>query len=32
VLTLLDNGIGMTADIIPTIFDMFVQAERSLDR
>jgi two-component system, chemotaxis family, CheB/CheR fusion protein len=31
-LTLIDNGIGMTADIIPAIFDIFVQAERSLDR
>jgi two-component system CheB/CheR fusion protein len=31
-LTLIDNGIGMTADFIPTIFDIFVQAERSLDR
>jgi two-component system CheB/CheR fusion protein len=31
-LTLIDNGIGMTADLIPTIFDIFVQAERSLDR
>jgi two-component system CheB/CheR fusion protein len=31
-LTLVDNGIGMTAEFIPTIFDIFVQAERSLDR
>ena len=31
-LTLADNGIGMSADLIPTIFDIFVQAERSLDR
>jgi two-component system, chemotaxis family, CheB/CheR fusion protein len=31
-LTLIDNGIGMKVDIIPTIFDIFVQAERSLDR
>jgi two-component system CheB/CheR fusion protein len=31
-LTRVENGIGMTADLIPTIFDIFVQAERSLDR
>nr|WP_284506331.1 chemotaxis protein CheB [Caballeronia sp. INDeC2] len=31
-LTLKDNGIGMTADFLPTIFTIFVQAERSLDR
>jgi two-component system, chemotaxis family, CheB/CheR fusion protein len=31
-LTVVDNGIGMVAELIPTIFDIFVQAERSLDR
>lgn len=31
-LTVVDSGIGMTAELIPTIFDIFVQAERSLDR
>ncbi|GJH12847.1 hypothetical protein CBA19CS11_28435 [Caballeronia novacaledonica] len=32
VLTVTDNGIGMTAEFLPTIFTIFVQAERSLDR
>lgn len=32
VLSVVDNGIGMAADLIPTIFEIFVQAERSLDR
>ncbi|MCC8397688.1 response regulator [Paraburkholderia sp. MMS20-SJTR3] len=32
VLTVTDNGIGMTADFLPTIFTLFVQAERPLDR
>ncbi|UEP33003.1 CheR family methyltransferase [Burkholderia sp. B21-007] len=32
VLTIADNGIGMAADFLPTIFTIFVQAERSLDR
>src|SRR5471030_826696 len=31
-LTVVDDGIGMVAEFIPTIFDIFVQAERSLDR
>ncbi|MGI4857339.1 MAG: ATP-binding protein [Janthinobacterium lividum] len=31
-LTVSDNGIGMTADLLTTAFDIFVQAERSLDR
>ncbi|MEZ0606025.1 ATP-binding protein [Paraburkholderia sp. IW21] len=31
-LTFEDNGIGMAADFLPTIFTIFVQAERSLDR
>jgi len=32
VLTVADNGIGMTAEFIPTIFRLFVQAERTTDR
>ena len=32
VLTFADNGIGMSAEFLPTIFTIFVQAERSLDR
>jgi len=31
-LAVADDGIGMVAEFIPTIFDIFVQAERSLDR
>jgi CheY-like chemotaxis protein len=27
-----DSGIGMTPELIPTVFDLFVQGERSLDR
>ena len=27
-----DNGIGISAEILPQIFDLFVQAERGLDR
>ena len=27
-----DSGIGMTAELIPRVFDLFVQGERSLDR
>ncbi|MES2355694.1 MAG: ATP-binding protein [Pseudomonadota bacterium] len=27
-----DNGIGVPADILPSIFDLFTQADRSLDR
>ena len=27
-----DNGIGIPAEVLPTIFDLFVQSERSLDR
>ncbi|SAL84934.1 PAS/PAC sensor hybrid histidine kinase [Caballeronia terrestris] len=32
VLTVVDNGLGMDREFIPTIFTLFVQAERSLDR
>lgn len=32
VLTVADNGIGMTVDFLPTIFTIFVQGESSLDR
>jgi signal transduction histidine kinase len=27
-----DNGIGVPADVLPHVFDLFVQSERSLDR
>jgi K+-sensing histidine kinase KdpD len=27
-----DNGIGITAELLPDVFDMFVQGERSADR
>lgn len=27
-----DNGIGMSESLIPTVFDLFVQGDRSLDR
>jgi signal transduction histidine kinase/CheY-like chemotaxis protein len=27
-----DNGIGISADLLPHVFDLFVQADRSLDR
>ena len=27
-----DNGIGMVAELLPNIFDMFTQADKSLDR
>ena len=32
VLRVQDSGIGIAADLLPRIFDMFSQAERSLDR
>jgi CheY-like chemotaxis protein/anti-sigma regulatory factor (Ser/Thr protein kinase) len=31
-LTVKDTGVGIPADVLPTIFDLFVQSERSLDR
>ncbi|MET0320697.1 MAG: ATP-binding protein [Duganella sp.] len=31
-LAVTDNGIGMTADVLAHVFDMFVQAERETDR
>lgn len=30
--TIQDNGVGIPADILPTLFDLFVQSERTLDR
>jgi PAS domain S-box-containing protein len=27
-----DNGVGMPADMIPTVFDLFTQADRTIDR
>lgn len=32
VLRVVDNGIGIERDLVPRIFDLFTQAERSLDR
>lgn len=32
VLTVQDNGIGLTADLIPHVFELFAQAERTSDR
>lgn len=32
VLTIRDSGIGMSADLLPKIFDLFVQAPATLDR
>ena len=32
VLSVQDNGLGIATDLLPTIFDLFVQSERSLDR
>jgi PAS domain S-box-containing protein len=32
VVTVSDNGVGISAELLPRIFDLFVQSERSLDR
>jgi PAS domain S-box-containing protein len=32
IITVRDNGMGIPADILPRMFDMFSQAERTLDR
>lgn len=32
VLRVIDNGVGISPDILPQVFDLFVQEDRSLDR
>ena len=32
VLSISDNGMGITADLLPRVFDLFVQGDRTLDR
>ncbi len=32
VITVLDSGIGLTADMLPRVFDMFAQVDRSMER
>jgi PAS domain S-box-containing protein len=32
VVSVADNGMGISADLLPRVFDLFVQGERSLDR
>ena len=32
VLAVKDTGVGIPADVLPTVFDLFVQSERTLDR
>ena len=32
VVSVIDNGIGIRSDVLPGIFDMFVQGDRALDR
>ena len=32
VITITDNGVGIPAELLPQIFDLFVQSNRSLDR
>ena len=32
VISVRDNGVGITADLLPRVFDLFQQGERSLDR
>ena len=31
-ITVRDNGIGMPADMLATVFDLFTQADRTIDR
>ncbi len=31
-IAIVDSGIGMSADLVPRVFDLFVQGERGLDR
>ncbi len=31
-IAIIDSGIGMSADLVPRVFDLFVQGERGLDR
>ncbi len=32
VISITDNGVGISPDLLPRVFDLFVQGERSLDR
>jgi len=32
VIRVADSGVGISADILPTVFDLFVQSDRTLDR
>jgi two-component system, sensor histidine kinase len=32
VLSIRDNGVGMTSELLPKVFELFVQSDRSLDR
>jgi len=32
ILSVRDNGIGMAPDLVPRVFDLFIQGERALDR
>ncbi len=32
VLTITDNGVGIAPDLLPRVFDLFVQSQRTLDR
>ena len=32
VLTVADTGVGISPEMLPTVFDMYVQADRTLDR
>src|SRR5581483_6773010 len=32
VITVTDNGVGIPQELLPQIFDLFVQSDRSLDR